>query len=308
MGWLTDRYVPPVLALSLLCSPSAHSSNPADVRAALAVVLVNLEMVDVPAGSFRMGDLSSEPQANELPVRELRVEAFRIGRFEVSVAQYRAFASVTGHSNSAGCYVLTVETGRYSFDAKAGWSQPGYSQKDDDPVGCISWNDAQAFVEWLSSETGRAFRLPTEMEWEYAARAGSTTSFPWGDAAEEGCHHANGADKTPWPGGQIEWTGRMDCRDNFFWVAPVGSFRANAFGLFDMIGNVWEWTSDCWTERHEERVEAQRSASDICLQRVYRGGAWNMSAANLRSAYRGGLDPTFRNAPRGFRVAESLPP
>jgi formylglycine-generating enzyme required for sulfatase activity len=102
----------------------------------------------------------------------------------------------------------------------------------------------------------------------------------------------------------VEWTGILDCADGYFWAAPVGSLSPNGFGVYDMIGNVWEWTADCWRETYAGApVDASAWDAGPCRQRTYRGGSWNMSAANLRVSYRGGLDPNFRNVPRGFRLA-----
>jgi formylglycine-generating enzyme required for sulfatase activity len=159
----------------------------------------------------------------------------------------------------------------------------------------VNWDDAQAYVGWLRSETGHRYRLPSESEWEYATRAGTTTRWYWGDTAQDRCEYANGSDSGD------------GCDDGWEWTAPLGSFRANGFGLHDMSGNVWERVEDCW---HGDYQGAPSDGSawtrgGDCGRRVLRGGSWGYFPWNLRSAYRLRYDVGLRYTDVGFRVART---
>jgi formylglycine-generating enzyme required for sulfatase activity len=174
------------------------------------------------------------------------------------------------------------------------WRNPGFEQSYYDPVVCVSWADARAYAAWLSQITGLRYRLPSEAEWEYAARAGTATARYWGDDMAQICTYAN-----------VLEVG-IQCADGHLNTAPVGTFRANAFGLFDMLGNVSEWTEDCWFPTHDGAPTdgGARSGSD-CAQRVLRGGSWNADPWRVRAATRSGIAPGTRNAEIGFRVVRT---
>jgi formylglycine-generating enzyme required for sulfatase activity len=184
--------------------------------------------------------------------------------------------------------------------ATASWRHLGFSQRADEPVVCVSWAEAQAYVAWLSGKTGRHYRLPTEAEWEYAARAGSTTVYPWGNEASHAFANY---------GAEACCTGAVAGRDKWVNTSPVGSFPPNAFGLYDMIGNVWQWTQDCY-EPSLARRPKDASAVDRqdCTFRVARGGTWGDTPALIRSASRNYAPPPrlvvseYRSAGFGFRV------
>ena len=227
------------------------------------------EMVSIPAGSFRMGDLSGEGDDDEKPVHNVTVPAFRLGKHEVTFAQWDACVA------DGGC-------GGYRPD-DAGWG------RGNRPVINVSWDNAQSFIDWLNSKTGGNFRLPTEAEWEYAARAGSTTKYSWGNSI--GSNRAN-----------CEGCGSRWDDDR---TAPVGSFSANAWGLHDMHGNVWEWVQDCWNDSYagaptDGRAWTQRD----CGSRVIRGGSWYFLPRSLRAAHRGRFTRSFRYSALGFRLAQ----
>lgn len=224
-------------------------------------------MLDIPAGRFQMGDVSGKGGADERPVRTVSLRAFRLGKYEVTFDQYDVFATSTGR-------VLPGD------DA---W---GRTQR---PVINVSWEDAHAFIAWLNRQSGLKFRLPSEAEWEYAARAGSITEYPWGDAFDP--NRANG-----------DGTSRQD---QWAYTAPVGSFPANAFGLFDMHGNAWEWTQDCGGNYGYEGAPTDGSAwlAGDCSHRVLRGGGWFQIASWLRSPGRYWVSAAFRNNGLGFRLA-----
>ena len=173
---------------------------------------------------------------------------------------------------------------------------------------CVSWDDAKAYVAWLRKKTGKGYRLPSEAEWEYAARAGTQTARYWGNNPNEACRYANVADTTTGPSGNT-WTKRHECSDGFWFPAQVASFVANNFGLHDVIGNVWEWVEDCY---HDSYTGAPGDGSawtsgGCSVGRVLRGGSWYDYPQIARSAKRGRCVSTLRNISDGFRLARMLP-
>jgi len=269
------------------------------------------EMVVIPAGRFVMGAAPGEEEREALsdefrnrsqPQHAVDVRSFSVGKFEVTRGQYRVFAETTGRG-SDGCFVWTGDG--FEKDPIKDWRNSGYAQNDAHPVVCVSWDDASAYVRWLGQKTGRNYRLLTEAEWEYAARAGTTTARFWGDAANMSCGYANGADVTTHA--QVPGAGNWpaaNCNDRYAYTAPVGSYRANSFGLFDMLGNVWEWTQDCWNGDYSGApADGSAWAAGDCSQRVVRGGSWEDAPVGLRAAYRVGSPTVIRVYIRGFRVA-----
>lgn len=204
------------------------------------------EMVKLPTGRFIMG--SSVREAGRRPPEGPQFQVtlsrpFAIGRFEVTHDQFAEFVLETGHNYGAGC---TVYKGRKrTFDPARTWQDPGYRQQGNHPVVCVNWEDAQAYAVWLSRKTGGNYRLPTEAEWEYAARAGTAASRFWGADPAKACGHANVYDRAAERTREAPYDA-FPCDDGFAEAAPVGSFKANGFGLHDMIGNVREWVQDCW--------------------------------------------------------------
>ncbi len=274
------------------------------------------EMVSIPGGEFMMGSPAAESERDddELPQRRVRVKTFALGKTEVTVAQWRQFARASGYLTDAernahaqGCFTWEPEDPAWAWRAGRSWREPGWSQRDDEPVVCISWVDAQAYVRWLDQHSGvKGWRLPSEAEWEYATRAGSTTLRPWGDDAVVACAHANGADRTRGPKGRA-WTEPHPCRDGHWYAAPVGSYRPNAWGLHDMLGNVWEWVQDCYLSYASGPSDGSANETNDCRGRVVRGGAWDDPPAVLRSAERFWLGPGNRNNNIGLRVARTVP-
>jgi formylglycine-generating enzyme len=269
------------------------------------------EMVVIPAGRLVMGTAPGEEEREGLaaeyhnrsqPQRAVNVGRFSAGKFEVTRAQYRAFAEATSRG-SDGCFIWAGTD--FEKDPAKDWRNPGFAQDDTHPVACVSWEDASAYVSWLSQKTGRTYRLLTEAEWEYAARAGTTTARFWGDARHASCDYANGADFTTRTQvrGAIDWQ-IADCNDRHAHTAPVGTYHANAFGLHDMLGNVWEWTQDCWNENYTGApTDGSAWVTGNCFLRVVRGGSWEDNPLGLRAAYRVGSPVVIRVHARGFRVA-----
>lgn len=265
-------------------------------------------MVVVPAGSYRMGSPSSERgrQKNEGPVHEVTIAApFAIGRHEVTVAEFGRFVEATWYSAGSSC-VTKYEGGRFRTVRGGGWHNPGFGQSGRHPAACVSWGDAQAYAAWLSRETGEDYRLPSESEWEYAARAGTATAWYWGGESGQ-CRHANGADaSTKERYSDWRWT-VASCRDGHAHTTPVGSFVANGWGLHDTSGNVVEWTADCWNGGYAGAPSDGRArSSGDCTKRVLRGGSWRNPPSVLRAANRFGYASGARGNDFGFRLARTL--
>lgn len=276
------------------------------------------EMVAIPAGAFTMGTTEAQKAqlqaaelwneelfADELPARDVAVPAFALARTEVTTAQFQAFIDATGYRPSGVCWGL--QEGEFGFRERINWHQPGYEQGSDHPVVCVTWWDAQAYARWLSLRTGETYRLPTEAEWEYAARAGTQTHYFWGDDANAGCPFMNGADQTfgrTFPSYSV-----FTCDDGALYTSPVASYQPNAFGLSDMTGNVFEWVQDCYGAYDPERTDSVAVVTGDCSTRVVRGGSWDGRPGILRSAYRVRNYPAIRLDDIGFRLARTvLPP
>ena len=245
------------------------------------------EMVVIPAGRFRMGCVSGlDCDNDEKPVRTVRIDAlFALSAHEVTFVEWDACVS------TGGC-------GGYRPNDR-GWG------RGDRPVINISWDDARSYVTWLSRRAGETYRLPSESEWEYAARAGSETKYHFGNAESELCRYGNHADTST----DFEWRNAL-CSDGVGnMTAPVGSFRPNAFGLYDMHGNVREWVEDCWNGSYAGAPsDGDAWLSGECAQRVLRGGSWLLNPRNLRAAYRLRNTTGSRLNLNGFRVARTLTP
>ena len=249
-------------------------------------------------------------------MHDVEVASFALSKYEVTRGQFAVFAAATAHeARGCGVYAWQVRSfardrWEWEDDARASWREPGFDQRENEPVTCVSWEDAQAYVRWLSAETGEDYRLPSEAEWEYAARAGTTTRFYWGTSASEHCAHGNGADRSAeraFTRQEYRWS-FSDCSDGAVRTALVGSYSPNAFGLYDMAGNVWEWVEDCW---HDNYAGAPRDGSawtsgGNCGRRVLRGGSWDFDPAFLRSALRNRIDAGARFDNFGFRVSRTL--
>ena len=270
-------------------------------------------MVVLPRGGYLMGSPADDPHqgkdGEEQPQHRVDIGyGFAVGRFEVTRDEYAAFVHDAGLADPHGCNVH--EPPRWPTIMGLNWHNTGFPQSGRDPVVCVSWLEAEAYTRWLSQKTGRRYRLLSEAEWEYADRAGTQTQAYWGDDSAEACRYANGVDATlteRFPKGR--WEDRVPCHDRHIFTAPVGSFEPNAFGLYDMEGNAFEWVEDCWADNYRDAPAdgSARTASADCSNRVNRGGSWTSIPTGLRSAHRG-ID-NFENTrvvDLGFRVARDL--
>ena len=270
------------------------------------------EMVVVPAGSYQMGSgwLEELGSDDERPMHEVTIAAsFALGRHEVTVAEFERFVVDTGYSAVNSCYIAKSEM--YEEPVGEDWRNPGFDQSGRHPVACVNWNDAQAYTAWLSRETGQEYRLPSESEWEYAAHPTTATANarPWQVGEWELCRHINFADGSHFEHVlDVEETGI--CRDHHVHTAPVGSFKANGWGLHDMLGNVAEWTEDCWNDSYANAPsDGSAWKEGNCDMRVYRGGSWISFPSEMRVENRY-LHPAgdYGSFDIGFRVARTLAP
>ena len=247
------------------------------------------ELVVVPPGSFMMGSPASEAGRSDTegPRHEVTIGyPLAVGVYEVTFAEWDACV------RAGGCAGYRPED--------EGW---GRGRR---PVISVSWEDAQAYVEWMSSETGEEYRLLSEAEWEYVARGGTQTARHWGASSSGQCGYANGYDRTGDQKHDFPWD-PISCSDGHADTAPVGSFEPNAFGLYDVLGNVWEWTDDCWNESYAGApTDGSPWASGDCTRRVLRGGSWHFRPVILRSANRGWLSAGNRYSSLGFRLARTI--
>ena len=230
------------------------------------------EMVVIPAGAFVMGSPETEPERDKDEGPQHLVvfsQPFALGRYAVTFEEYDPFCKATGRSPLGD----------------AGWGRGRW------PVINVRWDDAVAYAAWLSKETGAWYRLPTEAEWEYAARAGTETAYWWGETIGRNRANCRGCGSA-WDGNQ---------------TAPVGSFDANPFGLYDMLGNVWEWVQDCHHDRYKGAPgDGSAWETGKCTLRVLRGGSWALEPRRLRAALRNGRLPGDRDRYGGFRLARTL--
>lgn len=256
------------------------------------------ELVEVPPGEFIMGAEPHERDLfdNETPRHRVSIGSpLLVGRYEVTYGQFTAFAEATGYAPARGCEIWTSNDRSWRLGDNKDWRNPGYPvEHPSRPVVCVNWDDATAYAAWLSRVTGRRYRLLSEAEWEYAARAWTQTRYWWGDHLPPGRAACDGC-------GSL-WDLRR--------AAPVGRFPANGFGLHDVHGNVWEWVQDCW---HENYVGApidgrawEGGEAGGCERRMMRGGSSVTQPETLRAANRLRENPSHRKNDVGFRVAREL--
>jgi formylglycine-generating enzyme required for sulfatase activity/predicted Ser/Thr protein kinase len=261
-------------------------------------------MIVLPVGHFTQGadsgDLDVLP--SEQPPHAVVIGyPLAMSEHEVTVSEFRDFAEATRREMS-GC---NTYDGEWQYRATANWQAPGFSQGAEHPVSCTSWNDAVAYAKWLSQKSGHSYRLPSASEWEYAARAGGNLTQPWASNPSGVCVDANVADQTAaerYPGWET-----FPCSDGFVNTAPVGSFKANAFGLNDLLGNVFEWVEDCW---HSDYIGAPTDGAarldGDCKEHESRGGSWFSSPRFVNASYRNRFGADYRSSAVGFRLVREV--
>jgi formylglycine-generating enzyme required for sulfatase activity len=253
-------------------------------------------MVVIPAGVSDMGSSVSD-EKDEKPGRRITFDQpFAIGKLEITRGQFAAFVNATGYHAGEKC--LKLANGKWEEVNGNSWRNPGYPQDDSHPVACVSWTDAQAYVEWLTRHTGKHYQLPTESQWEYACRAGGKKEL------EEMQVH----------GEQYEYCGSDDL-DSVAWydqnsgktTHPAGAKQANAFGLYDMSGNVGEWVEDNYHDNYKGVPSDGSAWAGDGSKRVLRGGSWLYSQSHTRIAFRSVSAPEYGYFDTGFRVVRTLP-
>ncbi|WP_050987989.1 formylglycine-generating enzyme family protein [Thiothrix nivea] len=284
---------------------------------------ISPEMVAIKQGCFQMGQSAAEKQwliesagqkiydefyADERQHKVCVEPGFEIARYEVTVGQFRRFVEATGYRTDAeknvggeeGCFSWTGKD--FGWVGGRSWRDPGFAQTEQHPVVCVGWNDANAYVGWLGEQTGRDYRLPTEVEWEYAARAMTETTRYWGDdpANQAVCRYENVADTASIA--KYPFASSFSCNDGYAETSPVGRFSANAYGLHDMLGNVSEWTCSAYTAAYNG---SERQCSRGSGSLVVRGGAWYCWRGFVRAASRLRPGPAARGSYVGFRVART---
>lgn len=270
-------------------------------------------LMGVPAGEEEAEGLAPDLRGRSVPQTLIRFQpGFALGKHPVTRAEFLAFSHATGRQPGHSCWHVTRQDNvtSLSFQDRQGlnWREPSFAQTGTEPVICVSWDDAQAYVAWLARETGQAYRLPSEAEWEYAARAGTRGPRWWAGGLSDACANANVRENSV--AGFYNFVPNstyFPCSDGFAHTSPAGSFPANSFGLHDVLGNVWQWTADCWNPTLSGLLVsgAARTSGD-CALRVVRGGSWGSNSRFVRAGHRDRATAGYRNTALGFRVARTL--
>ncbi|MBO8208706.1 formylglycine-generating enzyme family protein [Acinetobacter nosocomialis] len=283
------------------------------------------EMTVIPAGSFLMGgNINEQEQQNvpaqsrpyELPQHLVQVEKpFAMSTYETTIAEFQAFQKETGWEVE-GCRNWETRNGVFNmwYRDDLNPNNSGMNQTPQDPVVCVRREDGREFAKWLSKKTGQTYRLPTEVEWEYAARAGTTTAYYWGDDLnlDQACKYANVLDPaTVVALPQTSGWSLFNCTDGYPFTSPVGKFLPNNFGLYDMSANAREWVDDCWHANYENAPSVNRRWGEEnngqCNFPVLRGGAWIYNTYNVRTAYRNAyVTSQARSIMWGFRLVREI--
>lgn len=245
---------------------------------------------------------------SETPSHGVKIKkAYGIGTYEVTRRQFAEFVNDTGY-DPKGCIVQDPDTGLWARDPDAGWSNPGFAQTLDHPVVCINFDDAMGYINWLNEKTNGRYRLPSETEWEYAARAGTASARYWGTDRTKACEYAAVAGLRRL--GVHAWKNQIalfKCEDISVQTAPVGSHKPNQYGLYDILGNVQEWVADCWAPNYRGvPTDGMPREDGDCNTRILRGGSWDDSPVNVRAGRRVNQSLDVRKSTQGFRVARDL--
>ncbi len=286
-------------------------------RTKTPMTIAGLEFVWIPGACYKMGQTESEKSylikqkgkshytkmyTDELPRHEVCLNGFWMGKTEITRGQFKVFVKATGYKTEAekndGSYIINKGTGwKWKKMKGYNWQKTGSKQTDSYPVTCVSWNDAQAFIKWLNKKSGFEFFLPTEAQWEYAARSGTTGMRYWG-SDNKACSYENLVDKGS------NWSDSFPCSDGYKLSAPAGSYKANRFGIYDMLGNVSEWCRDVYVKNaySQHGRENPVITSDSTFH-VRRGGSYVYELASIRASHRYGSSASYSSSVIGFRVS-----
>ena len=280
-------------------------------------------MKTLPGGQFSMGTDGEvlagrahqlQPIKTSSPARQVSIKPFRMGMYEVTVKEFSRFVAATNYAAPTSCIQMASKEWFDKIDGS--WAGNKHSASEFEPVTCIGFEGAKAYTTWLAKETGKNYRLPTEAEWEYAAKANTTGTFYWGEEADraKACTYANVADrsaeaaiKRDYQGLEsINHIGVLACDDQSDYASIVGMYQANAFGLHDMIGNINEFVEDCFTRGYENAsIDGSARLDGDCKKRVLRGGSWHWPVH--ASIQRGSTSTDFIGSFEGFRIVEDIP-
>lgn len=280
-------------------------------------------MKTLPGGQFSMGTDGEvlagrahqlQPIKTSSPARQVSIKPFRMGMYEVTVKEFSRFVAATNYVAPTSCIQMASKQWFDKIDGS--WAGNKHSASEFEPVTCIGFEGAKAYTTWLAKETGKNYRLPTEAEWEYAAKANTTGTFYWGEEADRvrACTYANVADrsaeaaiKRDYEGLEsINHIGVLACDDQSDYASIVGMYQANAFGLHDMIGNINEFVEDCFTSGYENApIDGSARLDGDCKKRVLRGGSWHWPVH--ASIQRGSTSTDFIGSLEGFRIVEDIP-
>jgi formylglycine-generating enzyme required for sulfatase activity len=290
---------------------------------------IGMKLTLIPSGEFMMGSgesaeataaffnktygedlLQADFFKDEHPQHLVRItRPFYLGTYHVTRGQFRQFVKDSGYKTDAekgdnpGAWGWDAEKKTFRFNKDYCWRNAGFEQTDEHPAVNVSWNDAVAFCKWLSKKEGKTYRLPTEAEWEYACRAGTKTRYYSGDDPETLATVGNVADaaaKAKFP----DWKWTIKANDGYVFTSPVGKFKPNAFGLYDMHGNAWQWCADWYDESYYTKSPTDDpTGPSTGSDRVRRGGGWDFGARGCRSAFRDDYEPGGRNNNLGFRAS-----
>lgn len=272
------------------------------------------EMVSVTAGKVYIGSYKEEigrKKGERDRVLATIKTSFAMAKTEVTLAQFRVFMEETKYKSNQAFYKGEPLVGCNYFDGKSygyvaehNWKNPGYPQRETDPVVCVSWSDANAYAQWLTKKTGRAYRVPSAVEFEYASRAGSSSPWFWGTNPADACDYANIGDMAF--AEKFPTRASFPCIDGYVFTTRVGRFKPNPFGLYDMVGNAWEWTNDCFTNDLSNIAVDGSSyigTDEECNSRTPKGGSWISGISWSRAAVRSRDGADYRSFMLGFRVA-----
>lgn len=276
------------------------------------------DMATIPSGSVYVGSYEEEigrKKSDRSRVMATIAKPFALATKEVTLGQFRVFMEETQYKSKAamrdgepliGCNYYDGK--QYGYIANHNWKNPGYAQREDAPVVCVSWSDANAYSDWLSKKTGRKYRIPSAIEFEYASRAGSSAPWYWGTNPEEACENANIGDRAF--SDKYPTRPTFPCTDGYMYTAPVGKFKPNKFGLYDMVGNAWEWTEDCYkkdlTDAPLDGTADTDDPENKCTWRTPKGGSWISGIAWSRAAVRSADGADYKSFMLGFRVATTV--